>query len=133
MCEYIYIFLAYCWIELSIDRLFTSIFLLFFCRILTLYKKLYGENDGRVGMAMCSLAHVKCAKGNFSLSLSLSLSQLTFFLCFGKKSCCFFIFKLMPFLYSCITYSSYTLTSTLVVGLKMCSIREEHFEHSSLL
>ncbi|XP_059435205.1 uncharacterized protein LOC132168133 isoform X1 [Corylus avellana] len=35
-----------------------------FVRILTLYKKLYGENDGRVGMAMCSLAHVKCAKGN---------------------------------------------------------------------
>ncbi|KAB1205101.1 Kinesin light chain [Morella rubra] len=34
-----------------------------FQRILTLYKKLYGENDGRVGMAMCSLAHVKCAKG----------------------------------------------------------------------
>ncbi|KAK4571155.1 hypothetical protein RGQ29_029831 [Quercus rubra] len=35
-----------------------------FVRILNLYKKLYGENDGRVGMAMCSLAHVKCAKGN---------------------------------------------------------------------
>ncbi|XP_038685660.1 nephrocystin-3 isoform X2 [Tripterygium wilfordii] len=34
-----------------------------FIRILNIYTKLYGENDGRVGMAMCSLAHAKCAKG----------------------------------------------------------------------
>lgn len=35
-------------------------------RILDIYAKLYGETDGRVGMAMCSLANVKCAKGNIS-------------------------------------------------------------------
>ncbi|KAH7543819.1 hypothetical protein JRO89_XS15G0025000 [Xanthoceras sorbifolium] len=34
-----------------------------FVRILEIYTKIYGENDGRVGMAMCSLAHAKCAKG----------------------------------------------------------------------
>ncbi|KAF5947517.1 hypothetical protein HYC85_013474 [Camellia sinensis] len=34
-----------------------------FIGILNVYTKLCGENDGRVGMAMCSLAHVKCAKG----------------------------------------------------------------------
>ncbi|KAB2596826.1 nephrocystin-3-like [Pyrus ussuriensis x Pyrus communis] len=30
-------------------------------KVLNICKKLYGENDGRVGMATCSLAHVKCA------------------------------------------------------------------------
>ncbi|KAH0978755.1 hypothetical protein GBA52_005932 [Prunus armeniaca] len=29
-----------------------------FLRIFNIYKKLYGENDGRVGLAVCSLAHV---------------------------------------------------------------------------
>lgn len=40
------------------------------CRILNIYKKLYGENDGRVGLAMCSLAHVKCAKGKSVMPFS---------------------------------------------------------------
>ncbi|KAL4205072.1 hypothetical protein AMTRI_Chr01g135330 [Amborella trichopoda] len=35
-----------------------------FKRILSIYTKSYGEDDGRVGMAMCSLAHAACAKGN---------------------------------------------------------------------
>ncbi|CAL5405379.1 unnamed protein product [Camellia sinensis] len=35
-----------------------------FIGILNVYTKLCGENAGRVGMAMCSLAHVKCGKGN---------------------------------------------------------------------
>lgn len=38
-----------------------------FIRILSIYTKLYGSNDGRVGMAMCSLAHALCAKGNLLL------------------------------------------------------------------
>lgn len=38
-------------------------FLLLSCRILNIYKKTYGEKDGRVGMAMCSLANAKCTKG----------------------------------------------------------------------
>ncbi|KAK6926032.1 hypothetical protein RJ641_007751 [Dillenia turbinata] len=42
-----------------------------FSRVLYIYKKLYGENDGRVGMAMCSLAHVKCAKGNVDEAIHL--------------------------------------------------------------
>ncbi|XAR52195.1 hypothetical protein NMG60_11020132 [Bertholletia excelsa] len=42
-----------------------------FLRILDIYTKLYGENDGRVGMAMCSLAHVKCAKGNVDEAIRL--------------------------------------------------------------
>lgn len=37
-----------------------------FCiRVLKIYMRLYGEKDGRVGVAMCSLAQVKCAKGIF--------------------------------------------------------------------
>lgn len=36
----------------------------FSCRILNIYKKMYGEKDGRVGMAMCSLANAKCTKGD---------------------------------------------------------------------
>ncbi|KAA3454876.1 nephrocystin-3 isoform X2 [Gossypium australe] len=39
---------------------FTSYFSFF--RILNIYTKLYGQNDGRVGLAMCSLAHAMCAK-----------------------------------------------------------------------
>lgn len=42
-------------------------------RILSIYKTLYGDKDGRVGMALSSLAHVKCAKGNFSLSPTLNM------------------------------------------------------------
>lgn len=32
-------------------------------RVLKIYIRLFGEKDGRVGVAMCSLAQVKCAKG----------------------------------------------------------------------
>ena len=32
-------------------------------RVLNIYIRLYGEKDGRVGVAMCSLAQVKCATG----------------------------------------------------------------------
>ncbi|ONI25658.1 hypothetical protein PRUPE_2G313200 [Prunus persica] len=42
-----------------------------FLRIFDIYKKLYGENDGRVGLAMCSLAHVKCAVGDANEAISL--------------------------------------------------------------
>ncbi|PPD86011.1 hypothetical protein GOBAR_DD17061 [Gossypium barbadense] len=42
-----------------------------FIRILNIYTKLYGENDGRVGLAMCSLAHAKCAKGNANEAIDL--------------------------------------------------------------
>lgn len=42
-------------------------------RILNIYKKLYGEADGRVGLAMCSVAHAKCAMGKNQLASSLSL------------------------------------------------------------
>ena len=34
-------------------------------RILSIYKESYGEYDGRFGMALCSVAHVKCATGNY--------------------------------------------------------------------
>lgn len=34
-----------------------------FSRILSIYRNLYGENDGRFSMALCSLAHVKCSTG----------------------------------------------------------------------
>ncbi|XP_057951817.1 uncharacterized protein LOC131146310 isoform X2 [Malania oleifera] len=47
-----------------------------FIRILDVYTKLYGENDGRVGMAMCSLAHVKCAKGSVDEAIHLYKSAL---------------------------------------------------------
>jgi hypothetical protein len=36
-----------------------------FTSIVNIYKKIYGERDGRVGMAMCSLANAKCSKGGF--------------------------------------------------------------------
>ncbi|KAK2992754.1 hypothetical protein RJ640_023267 [Escallonia rubra] len=52
-----------------------------FMRILNIYTKLYGANDGRVGMAMCSVANAKCAKGILSVSewiVFASLSLLLF-------------------------------------------------------
>ncbi|KAF2317343.1 hypothetical protein GH714_020490 [Hevea brasiliensis] len=42
-----------------------------FIRILSIYSKLYGENDGRVGVALCSLAHVKCSTGNVEEAIDL--------------------------------------------------------------
>ncbi|MCI23659.1 kinesin light chain [Trifolium medium] len=36
-----------------------------FTRVLNIYTKVYGENDGRIGMAMSSLAQVKCALGTY--------------------------------------------------------------------
>ncbi|KAK9914522.1 hypothetical protein M0R45_038296 [Rubus argutus] len=42
-----------------------------FLRILNIYTKLYGEDDGRVGMAMSSLAHVKCAMGKANEAIDL--------------------------------------------------------------
>ncbi|XP_043720369.1 uncharacterized protein LOC122667941 [Telopea speciosissima] len=42
-----------------------------FKRILSIYTKLYGEKDGRVGMAMCFLAHAKCAKGDMDEAIRL--------------------------------------------------------------
>ncbi|XP_015865808.1 uncharacterized protein LOC107403435 isoform X2 [Ziziphus jujuba] len=42
-----------------------------FLRILNIYTKLYGDHDGRVGMVMCSLAHVKCAMGNANEAIHL--------------------------------------------------------------
>nr|KJB37363.1 hypothetical protein B456_006G201900 [Gossypium raimondii] len=52
---------------------FSSFFTFYFSfsRILNIYTKLYGENDGRVGLAMCSLAHAKCAKGNANEAIDL--------------------------------------------------------------
>uniref|UniRef100_A0A7C9AC46 Secreted protein n=1 Tax=Opuntia streptacantha TaxID=393608 RepID=A0A7C9AC46_OPUST len=32
-------------------------------RILEIYSRLHGKTDGRVGMALFSIAHVKCAQG----------------------------------------------------------------------
>lgn len=55
------------WLMLYEFSLIIFIFPLILSRILNIYTKLYGENDGRVGMAMCSLAHVKCAMGKFLL------------------------------------------------------------------
>ncbi|OVA08244.1 Tetratricopeptide repeat-containing domain [Macleaya cordata] len=42
-----------------------------FNRILRIYTKLYGENDGRVGVAKCSLAHAMCAKGDVDEAIRL--------------------------------------------------------------
>ncbi|GMH29622.1 hypothetical protein Nepgr_031465 [Nepenthes gracilis] len=42
-----------------------------FARILSIYTEIYGETDGRVGMALCSLAHVKCAQGNADEAIGL--------------------------------------------------------------
>ncbi|TYI11527.1 hypothetical protein ES332_A09G213700v1 [Gossypium tomentosum] len=50
--------------------LFFTFYFSFF-RILNIYTKLYGQNDGRVGLAMCSLAHAKCAKGNANEAIDL--------------------------------------------------------------
>ncbi|XP_077226875.1 tetratricopeptide repeat (TPR)-like superfamily protein isoform X3 [Tasmannia lanceolata] len=41
-----------------------------FNRIVNIYTGLYGANDGRVGMAMCSLAHAMCAKGTVNEAIS---------------------------------------------------------------
>lgn len=38
--------------------------------------KIYGDNDGRVGMAMCSLAHALCAKGNLCLNTEMKIGKL---------------------------------------------------------
>lgn len=46
-------------------------------RIVDIYKKLYGEKDGKVGMAMYSLANAKCARGSFG-HLSSFIHQLKF-------------------------------------------------------
>ncbi|XP_016471148.2 uncharacterized protein LOC107793338 isoform X2 [Nicotiana tabacum] len=42
-----------------------------FNRILTTYMKLYGENDGRVGLSMSYLARAKCAKGDVNEAIEL--------------------------------------------------------------
>lgn len=42
-----------------------------FNRVLNIYMRLYGEKDGRVGVAMCSLAQVKCAKGEVNEAIEL--------------------------------------------------------------
>nr|XP_016433886.1 PREDICTED: uncharacterized protein LOC107760364 [Nicotiana tabacum] len=42
-----------------------------FNRILTTYMKLYGENDGRVGLSMSYLARAKCAKGDVNEAIDL--------------------------------------------------------------
>ncbi|GLT48255.1 hypothetical protein SLA2020_218900 [Shorea laevis] len=47
-----------------------------FTRILKIYTKLYGEKDGRVGLAMCSLARVKFAKGNTDEAIDLYKNAL---------------------------------------------------------
>lgn len=51
--------------DYAIDLVILSFFIS--CRILNIYKKTYGEKDGRVGMAMCSLANAKCTKGWYIL------------------------------------------------------------------
>ncbi|KAJ9546142.1 hypothetical protein OSB04_025849 [Centaurea solstitialis] len=43
-----------------------------FLRIIGIYTKLYGKDDERVGMAMCSLASAKCAKGKIMFFVFLS-------------------------------------------------------------
>ncbi|KAJ7947291.1 Nephrocystin-3 [Quillaja saponaria] len=47
-----------------------------FIRVLNIYTKLYGKSDGRVGIAMSSLAHVKCAKGNVDEAIYLYQNSL---------------------------------------------------------
>ncbi|KAH6804103.1 Tetratricopeptide repeat superfamily protein [Perilla frutescens var. frutescens] len=42
-----------------------------FNRVLNIYIRLFGEKDGRVGVAMCSLAQVKCAKGEVNEAIDL--------------------------------------------------------------
>ncbi|KAL5736927.1 hypothetical protein ACOSQ2_031715 [Xanthoceras sorbifolium] len=55
---------------------YSPIYSISFFRILEIYTKIYGENDGRVGMAMCSLAHAKCAKGNADEAVDLYKNAL---------------------------------------------------------
>ncbi|CAN1731604.1 NPHP3 [Linum perenne] len=52
-----------------------------FLRILSIYSKLYGENDGRVGMAMASVAHAKCASGKTEEAIDLYKSALQILKC----------------------------------------------------
>ncbi|PON81247.1 N-terminal acetyltransferase A, auxiliary subunit [Trema orientale] len=47
-----------------------------FLRILNIYTKVYGECDGRVGMAMCSLAHAQCAMGKADEAIRLYRNAL---------------------------------------------------------
>ncbi|KAM6586530.1 hypothetical protein CsatA_009135 [Cannabis sativa] len=47
-----------------------------FLRILDIYTKLHGKYDGRVGMAMCSLAHAKCAMGKADEAIHLYRNAL---------------------------------------------------------
>ncbi|MED6155772.1 hypothetical protein PIB30_008357 [Stylosanthes scabra] len=42
-----------------------------FTRVLDIYIKLYGQNDGRIGLAMSSLAQVKCAQGKSDEAIQL--------------------------------------------------------------
>lgn len=58
-----------------INNMFSFAFY-FVSSILNMYKKLYGEKDGRVGMVMCSLARVKCGKGEF---INILVSYYVFF------------------------------------------------------
>ncbi|KAK9145655.1 hypothetical protein Sjap_005558 [Stephania japonica] len=42
-----------------------------FSRIFKIYEELYGENDGRTGLAMCSLAHTKSVHGDLDEAILL--------------------------------------------------------------
>ncbi|RYR41588.1 hypothetical protein Ahy_A08g037994 [Arachis hypogaea] len=42
-----------------------------FTRVLDIYTKSYGQNDGRIGLAMSSLAQVKCAQGKSDEAINL--------------------------------------------------------------
>uniref|UniRef100_A0A1D1XP72 Nephrocystin-3 n=2 Tax=Anthurium amnicola TaxID=1678845 RepID=A0A1D1XP72_9ARAE len=42
-----------------------------FSRILSIYRQIHGEDDGKVGMAMCCLAHANCAEGNIGEAVRL--------------------------------------------------------------
>ncbi|KAG5229538.1 nephrocystin [Salix suchowensis] len=56
---------------LSYDYSPPLLFFFFSFRILSIYKESYGEYDGRFGMALCSVAHVKCATGNAEEAINL--------------------------------------------------------------
>ncbi|KAL8538009.1 hypothetical protein ACS0TY_000096 [Phlomoides rotata] len=47
-----------------------------FSRVLNIYMKLFGEKDGRVGLAMRSLAQVKCANGEVNKAIDLYKNSL---------------------------------------------------------
>ncbi|KAI3701796.1 hypothetical protein L6452_27147 [Arctium lappa] len=47
-----------------------------FLRIVGIYTKLYGKDDERVGMSMCSLANAKCAKGDAEAAIDLYRNAL---------------------------------------------------------